>query len=179
MNKIVGIALAAVVVAPGAVTAVARLWETSRGLHPTMTRLADPVLSEITPDDKGRMFKDDRVTVDEGARFQKVEGIGSSITDATAWTLMQMDEAVREAVLKQTFAPDGGRYQLSGMTWFLLRRPGVNSYSSIQSLDASPTCWKTPAERPTVFVSSPTSNQSPKPFFLRDATTFVPSLATV
>ncbi|MBQ3345431.1 MAG: glycoside hydrolase family 30 protein [Kiritimatiellae bacterium] len=89
----------------------ARLWETSKDLHPTMTRLADPVLSPITAKEREGMFKDDRVTVDEGARFQKVEGIGSSISDASAWTLMQMDSATRDAVLRRTFAPEGGAGQ--------------------------------------------------------------------
>lgn len=85
-----------------------QLWETSRDVHPQMTRLADPAVRAITAGDRLRPLKDDRITVDEGARFQTVEGIGSSMTDASAWTLLQMDEPVREAVLKRVFAPESG-----------------------------------------------------------------------
>lgn len=101
---------AALVLLANAGTAVptAELWETSQGTHPQMTRLAAPELKAVTAADRARLFNDDRVTVDESARFQRLVGIGSSISDAAAWTLLQMPEAEREAVLRRTFAPAGG-----------------------------------------------------------------------
>lgn len=46
--------------------------------------------------------------VDPDVRFQEVDGIGGAMTDASAWTLMQMPPAMRAEVMRSLFAPVPG-----------------------------------------------------------------------
>lgn len=82
-------------------------FETAKGIRPEMTRIESPVLTPITDEFRKEPRKWD-VFVDADKRFQEVVGIGGAMSDAAAWTLMQMDEPVREEVLRRYFKPEGG-----------------------------------------------------------------------
>ena len=83
------------------------LYETVKTSDERLARRTNPVFVPLTDKDRGQCWLDDMIYVDDDpeARFQTFLGIGGAMTDATAWTLMQMDEAMRARVLKELFAP--------------------------------------------------------------------------
>ena len=47
------------------------------------------------------------ITVDPSLRYQRMDGFGASITDSSASVLMELDQATRDATMKDLFVTDG------------------------------------------------------------------------
>ena len=56
---------------------------------------------------RGAASKQLTITVDPSRRYQTMDGFGASITDSSASVLMELDQATRDATMKDLFVTDG------------------------------------------------------------------------
>src|SRR5579863_567747 len=98
---VAGCAALASAVAPGQSVAV---YQTTPDLRQAMSARANLHFEKKTPSDNLPL-----ITVDDGLRFQEIDGFGASLTDAAAWLFAsKLDPSATDRTFRMLFARQGG-----------------------------------------------------------------------